>query len=147
MGRLLKLVYSEASLRGDLLKLLRNPRTLPNFVVLRHEDQFESGHPDFSVTGNHITSWFEIKYLRPSDSDIRSRGIQDFTLLRLGCVSKHVFYIIYDNRKNNPITRIIHATQVAKWKEDGAGVTAVGFNHMFVVEFIRGHHGSDKHDW
>lgn len=56
-------VKRESELKSAFLKEMK--RQLPSFVVLNHEDVREGGHPDKSIIGNGMTSWFEFKHATP----------------------------------------------------------------------------------
>ena len=81
---------NEARLKAALVLALK--KRVPGAVVLRHEDRFQAGIPDISVTlagrrasenGAGRVVWAEVKYDRPG---VRSQltAIQERTRRRLG---------------------------------------------------------------
>lgn len=119
---------TEASVRAALVKKLR---AYKDWTVLRHEDHYTSGIPDISVTGNKITSWWECKLRKGSDS-ISTIGIQQFLVEQLA-KHGHAYYIVYEQRKEMPRTLIYEPEHFPNLPLD----TAEGFNHDWVVNFIR----------
>lgn len=124
---------TEASLKSDLMALLR--AELPGFVVFRIEDKITGGIPDVVVTGNKSTTWWEVKFANP---DFKCPGIQELTALRLAAAGKACFFIVYALRRKERSVHIVHPKNLNEWMR--AEVTANGFNHRFVMEFIRGVH-------
>lgn len=120
---------NEAILKGTLVDILR--ANLQGFVVIRHEDRFTHGIPDISVTGNKITTWWEVKYANP---DFKSKGIQDLTLLRLH-LAGYANFIIYKDKKVKRVYIVppnLITFSTADWPN-----YAEGFNHLWVVEEVR----------
>lgn len=75
----------ESKFTGELLKALR--AMMPDAVVLKHTDLFTGGIPDFSVTIDRKTTWFEVKMNNNVPTEL-----QEAVLLRL-----HRAYVItYD---------------------------------------------------
>lgn len=120
---------NEATLKSALMKLLR--ATEPSWVAQRHEDTLTAGIPDLSITGNHWTTWWEIKYANPK---FKSLGIQELTCKRLARQS-HCEYIVYDECDGDRCVRIFHPDLLKNWET--APLTTIGFNHQNVVEYIR----------
>ncbi len=49
---------------------------LPESEILQHQDQFQSGRPDTTVTYNGFTSWLEWKHLGPEQSIHSEHGLR-----------------------------------------------------------------------
>lgn len=133
---------SETTICGALMSKLREG--LPDYVVFRHVGVANTGAgmPDLSVTGFDRTTWFEVKYLEPKNKKIRSRGIQDLMMHRLGSVGR-AYYIIYEELPAGAKRLCIVAascvhTHNEKWRELGEWMN--GFKHQHVVDFIRRTH-------
>lgn len=123
---------TEAPLKAALVRELR--KTLPRAaVVFRHEDRITAGIPDISVTWNGRTTWLEIKYANPG---LKSRGIQDLTLLRLAAAGV-ARYVVYREQKGEKRTGVIHPNEYGR---DLDGAWTDGFHHGFVVEVLKGLH-------
>lgn len=118
---------TEAFLLSNLLNKLR--ATLPRAVVIKHCDRMTSGVPDFSVTMNGRTSWWETKYACPS---FKSQGIQELTLLRLATAG-YARYIVWEEKKGIRQTLIVHPRNIQELKLEAR---CEGFNYMWVVEQI-----------
>jgi len=128
-------MMTEAKLKSALMTLLRAPGVLPvGFVALRHEDRITAGHPDISVTGHGATTWLEAKHAHPA---IRSRGIQELTMLRLGRAGR-AFYVIYLEKDEVKETLIVHPSKMENWLQTPH--RASGFNHRYVASFIKQTH-------
>jgi len=129
-------MMNEAKLKSALMTHLRTPGVLPvGFVPLRHEDRITAGHPDISVTGHGWTTWLEGKHANPA---IRSRGIQELTMLRLGRAGRAFYVIYYEHDKDIKETLIVHPSKMDSWKETPH--RAAGFNHRYVASFIKQTH-------
>jgi len=120
---------TEANLKSALVTLLR--KAFPGYVIFRHEDRHLFGVPDFSVTGNRITSWWEGKHASPQ---FVSQGIQELTMLRLANQS-HARYIIWDENGGAKRTLLVHPKEMNEWQLTKENTN--GFNHRWVVEQIR----------
>jgi hypothetical protein len=121
-----------------LMKKLRQELLPPSYVCFRHEDRSMAGYPDISITGNKVTSWWEVKLAVPS---VKSRGIQDLTMTRLGKAG-HAFYIIYEERKGLKQVRIVDPGDLPRWQEVTTKL-APGFDHAFVAKQILRVHGHE----
>jgi hypothetical protein len=51
----------ESKFTGKLLKALRRHPRLAGAVIWKHNDWSTAGIPDFSITHNQQTTWFEVK--------------------------------------------------------------------------------------
>lgn len=131
--------WDETKLKEKLMIMAREQLSPDGFLPLRHEDSFSSGIPDITITGpfeRKITTWWEVKHAKPN---FVSKGIQDLTMLRLARAGIS-FYIIYDQGKGDyERTLIVEPKNFGGWKEKYLEV-ATGFNHQFVIDFIRGVH-------
>jgi len=106
-------------------------------VVLRHEDHFRAGIPDISVTWHKLTTWLEVKH---ADPYLSGSGIQ---LHLAGQLADQGFcwFIIYYEDETAKRTLIVHPSEVYRdsWKElSDSSRMAQGFDHKFVVDFLRG---------
>jgi hypothetical protein len=55
---------SETDLQSKFIQL--GKIALPEFIIIPHRNPSEAGTPDFSITGNGKTSWWELKLARPT---------------------------------------------------------------------------------
>src|SRR5580765_1410320 len=117
---------TEANLKSALARLLREE--FPGYTIFRHEDRHLFGVPDFSVTGEWITSWWEGKHANPG---FTSQGIQELTMLRLAKHS-HARYIIWYENNGAKRTLLVHPQEMKEWQSAKEQVR--GFNHRWVVE-------------
>lgn len=124
---------TEAALKSTLTALLR--AQLPSFLVFRHEDKMTSGIPDISTTGNKRTVWIEVKY---ADPQFDCAGLQELTALRLATHGWACFFVIYELRNKVRTTYIVHPKRLSEWMK--SEVRADGFNHQWVVDYVRGVH-------
>lgn len=118
----------EASLKSSLRDAFKS--TIPMAVVLRHEDRFTAGIPDFSVTAAKRTVWLEVKHGTP---DFDSPGVQELMCTRLAR-NGYCWYVVYEERNLQLKTLIIEPRKIAtrepqEWCE--------GFDHQFVANFVR----------
>jgi hypothetical protein len=127
---------SESKLKMMLMNKLRHGLLPASYVALRHEDRTQAGYPDISITGNRLTSWWEVKLAVPQ---VKSRGIQDLMMLRLGKAGI-AFYIIYEEIHDIKQVRIIDPPDLPRWKESTAKL-ALGFDHAFVAHHMLLAHG------
>jgi hypothetical protein len=122
----------ESSLRSKLMRQFE--LDAPSFVVLRHEDVRYAGNPDFSVTGNNVTSWGEVKH---GDPAFEWRGIQHDTMLRLA-VEGWAWYVVYwENNGRNLRTLIIPPVHIETLETP---FDVPGHDHAFVVDFFKRMH-------
>lgn len=128
-------VENEASLKGKLVELIK--KELHGSVVFRHEDRFTAGVPDISITWENYTTWLEVKHMKPK---FKSRGIQSVTTLQLALTSHKCWYLLYIEDKGNKRTMIVHPRVLIKDAYNIIGEMAEGFNHKFVVDFVRHTH-------
>lgn len=129
---------TEATLKTQLVFALK--AELENAVIFRHEDMFQAGIPDISVTWHRCTTWLEVKYARPY---ARGKNLQLMRALQLETEGR-CWYVIYaeypDGEKQ---TRIVRPSELAA-KDIPGERTTTGFNHNFVVQFIRRHYDYGK---
>lgn len=85
----------EAEFTRKLLRALRSRDTLKDAVIFKHADRFSAGIPDFSVTLNERTTWWEVK-VKPNTMT----KLQSWFLAKLGATAF-----------------CIRATQDGKWVE------------------------------
>jgi len=107
---------------------------LKGAVVLRHEDYFSAGIPDFSVTLNG-TTWIEVKHAKPY---IKGKKIQAYTADQLN-KNGRCFYVVYRDIRGVLDTLIIDPAEVLKDIKNCMNnpITAVsGFSHQYVIDFL-----------
>jgi hypothetical protein len=126
---------NEALLTGALVRTFR---TLPGAVVFKHADLSTAGIPDISVSWKGKISWWETKYLHPT---LHDRAAQHFVMQQLqrACENK-VHYVLYiEARSPYPRRTLIILPSVLKditcWRD--WGLQSEGFNHQFVLDFLR----------
>jgi hypothetical protein len=125
----------ESKYKGQLMETFREQ--LPRFVAIRHENTAHSGTPDISIDGMGKCSWLEVKHGTPNfDSD----GRQELLCLRLAGAN-FCRYVIYheDAQGNNKRTLIVHPKNLRDLIPE---TFCVGFNHQFVVDYIKKRHGA-----
>ena len=129
----------EASLKDDLVAVLRDALPGARRTILRHEDKNTAGIPDISVTWRRRTSWWEVKYANPS---VESRGVQDFTLQALAA-NGFARHIVYAQEKVFGIPAkavyIVKPEDIADWREKHER-RIFGFDHKRVASHIIGVH-------
>ena|SRR3990167_5265793 len=121
---------TEQELMSALLKEAR--ARLPRYVIIRHEAGLTHGIPDFSVTGDNVTSWIEVKHATPN---FKSKGIQELTMNRLA-LAGHAFYVVYWEDPAFQATYIVLPPDIGRPPEDWE-ICREGFNHQWVVEEIK----------
>ena len=125
----------ENQLKAQLLKKLRSIG--PKYFVIPHTDAIQSGIPDISVSGFRLTSWLELKHATPT---FPTKGIQEFTMLRLAMTAfaRYVIYYDFDKVKS---TMIIHPDRILGKKGDltkvEVEVSYAGFDHDAVVRYLQ----------
>jgi hypothetical protein len=121
---------NEADLKDTLVRVLRGG--MPHALVFRHEDKTTAGIPDISLT-LHGTVWIEVKYGRPN---YEGTGLQNLTCQRLARMGK-CWYVIYQESGGVKRTLIASPQEVADKRPIPDERMATGFDHNFVLEFIR----------
>jgi hypothetical protein len=136
----------ESGPKGELTRQAR--LSLRGFVIDRLEEISNTGIPDLVITGLNYTSWWEVKLAKPvrkSDPGFKLSANPDAQQLKLIRLASAGFarYIIYDfSAGSKEQVRIVHPRQLHVWKS--SGVFAYGFDHDWVIEYLRGvhiHHG------
>lgn len=133
------MIKQEANLKRALKQLIY--RELPNFYIISHEDVSKSGIPDWSISGNKKTSWLEFKHATPQ---FESDEIQEITCCSLAATSFCRYVIWRQYGEEGPKeTLIVHPNSVRLRKDYGLKIenAAEGFDHQFVLNYIRGIHG------
>lgn len=125
---------NEATLKAALVKEARE--ALRGWVIIRHEDHFTHGIPDISFTGLGQTTWIEAKYANPK---IKMKGIQELTMKRLAAAGRAKF-LIYWEKGSEKRTYLVDPADIGNPMESWTKFTD-GFNHIWVVEYIKGDHG------
>ena len=132
---------NEAELKSELVANLK--QEMYGGVFIRHEDIFRSGIPDLSVTWNRHTTWWEAKYANPR---VRSRGVQLLTARMLEQQGHGSFYIIWDQRTVETYIcspNSLHRHGIDNFRSAFL-VKTTGFDHQFVVRYIRRQHGDHQ---
>lgn len=119
---------TEGKLLAPCLKLMR--AELVGFVIIKHGDGFTSGVPDVSITGNRRTSWLEFKH----GPKIKwAHGLQQLTCQRLAEKGFSCHVVLYEEAEEHRRTLILTPDEIIIG-------SAPGFNHQFVVDFVRSLH-------
>jgi hypothetical protein len=120
---------TEGKLSSALVKLLR--QELPTGVIFKHWDHITAGVPDISVTWNHRTTWYEVKYITKG---IFQRGQQRRVIEQMGRqgVAWYVIYLATPIRS----TYIVHPSKLDTFTQDFVMMTA-GFAPQLVVDHLR----------
>jgi len=79
------------------------------------------------------TIWIEVKY---ADPDFDTKGIQELTMLRLRRAAYTAFYVIYRQTEEQR-TYIVYPEHIGE-DFDNHQVSAPGFNHDWVIEYVKG---------
>jgi hypothetical protein len=103
-------------------------------VVMRIENAAETGDPDIAVTCWQTTVWLEVKHAAPA---IRSRGVQELTMLRLDHTS-HARYVLYCNHDGHKSIHLVRP-RLLKWNEphEISSLLTDTWNHKKVGSFVR----------
>jgi hypothetical protein len=131
---------SEADLKSALMSTFK--QQWPEALVKRIEDYITAGIADIFVT-HGITTWLEVKY---ANTALTSRGIQNHTMRRIAIVGS-AWYVIYREHPVGKLTVLATPDEVffKTWRQVPVQRTARGFDHKFVVDFVRKiHHGTGK---
>ena len=127
---------TESTLKADLVKKAR--AILKGWEILRHEDRFTHGIPDITFTGLKRTSWWEAKYATPG---FKVKGIQELKTRRLALAGL-AFFVVYWEVAGEKRTYIVDPCNIrddiSSWKR-----FTVGFNHEWVIGFIKEAHGNN----
>ena len=115
---------TESRLQSACLKLLR--AELRGAVILKHSERFSSGVPDVSITWQGKTSFWEFKY---GPRLVWANGLQKLTCRRLA-IAGTCYVVSYYTASNHPRTCI-------GAPDDPYARQAEGFNHRFVVDFVK----------
>jgi hypothetical protein len=65
---------NETQIVRDFLPKLR--RKIPEATIFKHNDYYTSGIPDFSVTVQDLTTWFEVKVFPNSPTKLQAFFLQ-----------------------------------------------------------------------
>lgn len=122
---------TESTLKTHLATALR--AGLQNAVVFRHEDMFQAGIPDISVTWHRCTTWLEVKYAHPR---IGGKKLQQMRAMQLETEGR-CWYVVYVEKRGVKLTQIVRPSEIDTNLDIPDERTTTGFNHDFVVEFIR----------
>jgi len=123
----------EGVLKASLKEAIE--RALPHFVVISHTD-IASGIPDWSITGNGITSWLELKHATP---EFTSRGIQVVTASRLAAAGHCRYLVFWERSINNKRTCIVHPGSVVFGRNatTKSELFSDGHDNEFVIDYLR----------
>ncbi len=127
-----KILKSEGKQKASLKKEME--LVLPRFVIISHIDSL-NGIPDWSVTGNKVTSWLEFKSATPA---FTSRGIQVLTARRLAAVGFCRYVIFWEDGKSKR-TCIVHPRNVSFGHNPTTApeLFCDGHDNQFVIAYIR----------
>ena len=118
----------ESDLKSAFFK--EQKKKLLGFVVIRHEDIRTGGTPDLSVTGLGRTTWYEFKHCTPQCS---KHQLQELICERLAAAG-FCRYVVYWEKGLFKRTMIVHPRNITSLIPE---VSVVGFNHQFVIDYIR----------
>jgi hypothetical protein len=135
---------NESDLKSKLIEKLV-PMVIP-WRVFRHEDRLTAGIPDMSVNGNSRTSWWEVKFVtdeRPKISGVRLQLERMRQLEVESFAANYIIFELYDNSKRT----LIVGPRFVEYGERTDRLSlhseiAVGFDFVFIAEFIRKVHRS-----
>lgn len=111
---------------------------LPKFFVLPHIDSL-NGTPDWSVSGNGLTSWLEFKHATPA---FTSRGIQVLTARKLAAAGQCRYVVFWENASERR-TCIVHPHNVSFGSNPTIApeLFCEGYSNEFVIGYIKKVHG------
>jgi hypothetical protein len=116
----------------------------PGFKVLRHQDVRHPGYPDWSVSANGRSCWWEFKHGTPTFDDFK---LQLQTCRELARAS-YCRYVIWQESDAGQNTLIVHPDEVLAARRRGswafhAEAAAPGFDFLFVARFMHRLHFGD----
>lgn len=125
----------ERKLTGQLMERFK---LLPrSFVVERHEQKITHGTPDICITGNWVTSRWEVKHATPN---FKTKGIQELTMNRIA-LAGYAQYVVYWQKPNlGKRTYIVHPRDIGKDPESEWKDFIEGFDHDFVLNRVKDVH-------
>jgi hypothetical protein len=126
---------NEAYLKGQLRDCFK--KHLRGCIVLRHEDHFTAGIPDASITWKKRTTWLEAKHARPTP---KALGVQIDTCNQLS-ISGYCWFVVYQERRGERRTLMVEPQSFYDLDSIPGECVTSGFNHYFVVDFIRSTYG------
>jgi hypothetical protein len=103
-----------------------------NAVLIKHNDS-TAGGPDISMTLSGRTSWLEVKHANP---DIDQTDLQNLTCKRLA-IQGDCWYAVYEELERTKRTLIVHPRDMYPSGEYTPMCHTTGFNHKFIVAFLR----------
>lgn len=107
------------------------------FEVLHHQDVRKSGYPDVTVSGYHLTSWWEFKHATPRFVSPRN---QEMMCERLAITSALCRYVIFLETPTLIETRIYTPRSLAKCGGKLTGIEPLlswpGFNFDALREYM-----------
>lgn len=123
----------ENVLKASLLQQVK--LDLPGFVAIPHQDVRRAGNPDFTLTGRHMTSWWECKHGTPKFDTF---DLQELMMNRLAGAGYARYIIWHEQRdKTNRRTLIVHPKNISTLLPEA---WCVGFNFRFLTNFFRSVH-------
>lgn len=139
---------TESTLKSQLMDLFRLQE--PKGFTFRVENSVHSGIPDVVDSCRGFTTWLEVKYLDPR---LKCSGLQKWTAKEL---ARHArcWFILYQQdptRSDIKRTMIFHPNKSDEWKKtipppyQTADLWTAGFNHQYVVDFVRKGQFGDYH--
>jgi len=116
---------TENKLLAPCLKLMRTE--LNDFVILKHADGYTSGVPDVSVSGRGFTTWWEFKH---GPAIKWENALQKRTCQKLAALGTACFVVLYEESAYTRRTVILSP-------DDVEVAATAGFDHQFIVNFVR----------
>jgi len=127
---------TESKLQAGLLELLRAElasETALQYaskpVIIKHSDGFTSGSPDISITWKKKDTWWELKH---GEKVVWANALQQLTCRRLAA-NGICYVVLYEDVLSHRRTCILTPDE-----EDVEVVD--GFDHRFVLDFVRRTH-------
>lgn len=122
---------TEATIKGELSK--RFKAAFPQFVVLRPEDRFTSGIPDFILFGNAHTSFLEIKFT--TNGKFKYTKLQELMLRKLANQGFATYLVVFELCVGVKQTRLL-MNGMPQYEH-----VLPGFDYDYLVETIGVIHG------
>lgn len=139
---------TESELKGELMRTFEAQD--PKGFTFRIENSVHSGIPDIIDSCQKVSTWLEVKYLNPR---LKCTGLQKWTARTLAQQACCWFVMYEQDQTRSDIRRtmIFHPRKSVNWKGTAppsyltADCWTAGFNHQFVVDFVRKRQFHDYH--
>lgn len=122
---------TEATIKGELSK--RFKAAFPQFVVLRPEDRFTSGVPDFMLFGNAHASFLEIKFT--TNGKFKYTKLQELMLRKLANEGFATYLVVFELCGGIKQTRLFRSGMLE------CEQVLFGFDYDYLVKTIGVIHG------